>query len=90
MPLSYTGEWMFGLTFKPGTRWRWVVGFTPRPLHPRGVKWPGVGPGAGLESLRPAAHSMSHTGCRERGNPPHIRITIVTAQLLGAVGIKLT
>ena len=46
-----------------------------------------MGPGAGLESLRPAGHSMSYTGCRERGNLPHSRMTIVTTQLLGAVGI---
>jgi len=34
--LSHTGEWMASLTFGPGTRWRWVVGFMPRPIYPPG------------------------------------------------------
>jgi len=25
-----------------GTRWRWVVSFTPRPLQPPGKKYPGT------------------------------------------------
>jgi hypothetical protein len=40
-----------------GTRWRWVVSFTPRPIYPRertpGTHWIGVwvGPRAGLDSV---------------------------------------
>lgn len=34
MPWSHTRHWMASLTFTPGTRWRWVVGFTPRPIYP--------------------------------------------------------
>jgi hypothetical protein len=31
------GEWRYSsIILDPGTRWRWVVGFTPRPLYPRG------------------------------------------------------
>jgi hypothetical protein len=39
-----------------GTRWRWVVSFTPRPLYPRerapSTHWIGgwVGPRAGLDA----------------------------------------
>jgi hypothetical protein len=33
----YMGEWRYSSTVLDiGTRWRWVVSFTPRPLYPRG------------------------------------------------------
>jgi hypothetical protein len=36
------GDWRYSSTIlDPGRRWRWVVGFTPRPLCPRGKSLPG-------------------------------------------------
>jgi hypothetical protein len=36
MPWRHTGEWRYSSTFLYlGTRWRWEVIFTPRPLYPR-------------------------------------------------------
>jgi hypothetical protein len=35
-PWRYMGEWMYSSTIlDSGTRWRWVVIFTPLPLYPR-------------------------------------------------------
>jgi hypothetical protein len=48
------GEWRYGCTIiVPGTRWRWVIRFTPRPLYPLGIHWLGgwVGPRAGLDAV---------------------------------------
>jgi hypothetical protein len=37
MPWRHMGEWRYSSTFLDlGTRWRWVVSFTPLPLYPRG------------------------------------------------------
>jgi hypothetical protein len=50
------GEWRYSATILDlGTRWRWVISFTPLPLYPRGISprthcmgsW--VGPRAGLD-----------------------------------------
>jgi hypothetical protein len=44
-------------TYDLGTRWKWVVSFTPRPFHPRrksaGTHWIGgwVGPKTGLDDV---------------------------------------
>jgi hypothetical protein len=36
MPQSYMKEWRYSSTILDlGTRWSWVVSFTPRPLYPR-------------------------------------------------------
>jgi hypothetical protein len=41
MPLRRMGEWRYGSTTDLGTKCRWLVSFTPRPLYPRG-KSPGT------------------------------------------------
>jgi hypothetical protein len=46
-PWRHMGEWRYCSTILDlGTRWRWVVSFTPRPLYPRGEStgtyWIGV------------------------------------------------
>jgi hypothetical protein len=36
MPCKHMGEWKYSSTFLDlGTRWRWVVSYTPLPLYPR-------------------------------------------------------
>jgi hypothetical protein len=56
MPWRRMGEWRYSSTILDlGTRWRWVVSYTPRPLYPEeilpGTHWIGgwVGPRAGLD-----------------------------------------
>jgi hypothetical protein len=56
MPWRHIGEWRYSSTIPElGTRWRWVVSYTPPPLYTRGVISPGthligdwVGPIVGL------------------------------------------
>jgi hypothetical protein len=52
------GEWWYSSTILDlGTRWRWVVSFTPQPLYPKekapSTHWKGgwVGPRAGLDAV---------------------------------------
>jgi hypothetical protein len=66
------GEWRYGSTILDlGTRWRWVVSFTPRPLYLPGERAPGthwiggwVGPKVGVDTVE--KRKISH--CRE-SNP---------------------
>jgi hypothetical protein len=58
MPWIRMGEWRYSFTILDiGTRWGWVVNFTPRPLYLRGktvgTHWIGgwVGPRADLEAV---------------------------------------
>jgi len=68
-----------------GTRWRWVVSFTPRPLYPKGrnpdTHWTGgwVGPIAGTDAE--AKRKKSHLGpCRglSPGRPASNSVSIMT------------
>jgi hypothetical protein len=62
MPLRRIGEWSYSSTFLDlGTRWRWVVSFTPMPLYPlRGV-------GLGAMEKRKIWHCREwNPGCQAR------------------------
>jgi hypothetical protein len=65
------GEWRCSShsLFDPGTRWRWVVRFTPRPLYPQGKS-----PWYTLDRRLSGPQSRSGRGGEEKNSQPPPRI----------------
>jgi hypothetical protein len=69
-------DWRYSSTFlNLGTRWRWVVNFTPLPLYPRGKspRYPSVGGWVGPTVGLDAMEKWKILYCRESnpGRPTH-------------------
>jgi hypothetical protein len=83
MPWRHMGEWRYSSTILDiGTRWRWVVSFTPLPLNPRGktLRYP-------LDRRLDAVEERQILNCRE--SKPGRRARRYTGSLVIRLFVKI-